>query len=516
MDFLCNLSIRNKLSGIILLSSLLLIIVISAGLIGNEKISLRQNLRADLLILADIAGANASVGLVFGDIQAATDTLASLQAKTIVTQAWLFDADGRGFAHYARDAAAQRDVATSPVYLADVYSEAEKALLPERMTEKAFFSDDYAVVLKPVTLRGSVIGVVYIQAELSEMRQRLTHYLYRVALISLLALALSLLLARYLQRIITQPVFELMGTMDRVATDNNYQLRAREYGKDELGRLIRGFNTMLATIAERDQEIHSLNSQLKQENRRMSAELDITRRLQTMLLPKECELKQIEDLDIACFMRPADEVGGDYYDVLYRNGQVKIGIGDVTGHGLESGMVMLMVQMAVRTLLTSQVSDAKTFLKVLNEALFDNVKRMDSDKNLTLSLLDYQNGQVRISGQHEEILKVSRDGKVERIDTLDLGFMVGLTQDISAFIGEITLPLETGEGIVLYTDGVTEAHNEAEEMYGLERLCASIKQHWELANSKQIQTRVLDDFHRFVGNAYLNDDVTLVVLRRKD
>ena len=55
------------------------------------------------------------------------------------------------------------------------------------------------------------------------------------------------------------------------------------------------------------------------------------------------------DLDIAGFMKPADEVGGDYYDVLQSNGRVVFGIGDVTGHGLESSMLMLMVQMAVRT-----------------------------------------------------------------------------------------------------------------------------------------------------------------------
>lgn len=234
-----------------------------------------------------------------------------------------------------------------------------------------------------------------------------------------------------------------------------------------------------------------------------------------MLLPKECELKRLEDLDIACVMEPAAEVGGDYYDVLYHDGQLKIGIGDVTGHGLESGVVMLMVQMAVRTLLTSQIDDPHTFLNLLNRAVFDNVQRMDSDKNLTFSMLDYKDGAVRVSGQHEEVLKVCRDGQVERIDTIDLGFMVGLTPDISAFISELTLHLEPSEGIVLYTDGVTEARNARREMYGLDRLCQSIGRAWPQATAKQVQGSVLNDLRRFLGAQEPMDDITLVVLKRK-
>jgi len=101
-----------------------------------------------------------------------------------------------------------------------------------------------------------------------------------------------------------------------------------------------------AQLATANQEITQLNERLKEENLRMGAELNIAKQLQQMVLPKEEELQQIEGLDIAGFMEQADEVGGDYYDVLEHNGQIKIGIGDVTGHGLESGVLMLMVQTA--------------------------------------------------------------------------------------------------------------------------------------------------------------------------
>ena len=97
-------------------------------------------------------------------------------------------------------------------------------------------------------------------------------------------------------------------------------------------------------------EISSLNVKLRSENVRMGAELDVARQIQMMVLPKERELSTISGVEIAAYMRPADEVGGDYYDVLRDGQRFKVGIGDVTGHGLESGVLMLMVQSVARAL----------------------------------------------------------------------------------------------------------------------------------------------------------------------
>jgi hypothetical protein len=156
-------------------------------------------------------------------------------------------------------------------------------------------------------------------------------------------------------------------------------------------------------------EIRSLHDQLKQENIRMSAELEVTRRLQQMMLPRDDDMRQIPNLDISGFMEPAAEVGGDYYDVISKDGkdgQVVFGIGDVTGHGLESGVIAIMVHTAVRTLLASGPHNSRTFFEVLNRVIYGNVRRMSCDRNLTFSLLQYQDNLVTISGQHEEVLIV--------------------------------------------------------------------------------------------------------------
>ncbi len=252
----------------------------------------------------------------------------------------------------------------------------------------------------------------------------------------------------------------------------------------------------------------------RQENRRMGTELEITRRLQQMVLPRAHELSAIEHLDIAGFMEPATEVGGDYYDVLEHEGRVKIGIGDVTGHGLESGVLMLMVQMAVRTLLTNNVTNPEQFLTVLNRAVFENVQRMESDKNLTLALLDYHNGKVSMTGQHEEVLVVRDNGRVERVDTLDLGFMVGLEPDIAQFVAPFDLNLEPGDGLVLYTDGITEARNASRQFYGVERLCEIISLNWH-KSANEILHAIVRDLQNHMRGRKPDDDVTLVILKQK-
>ncbi|UBF29585.1 SpoIIE family protein phosphatase [Kovacikia minuta CCNUW1] len=270
----------------------------------------------------------------------------------------------------------------------------------------------------------------------------------------------------------------------------------------------------LHLLALANQEIVSLNQQLESENLRMSAELSVTRQLQQMILPREDELSQVEGLEISGFMEPAAEVGGDYYDVQTHNGLVKIGIGDVMGHGLESGMLMLMVQTAVKTLLINQETNSTQLLNTLNQVIYENARRMNSDKNITLVLLDYDQGQIRVSGQHEQVIVVRADGKIEQIDTDDLGFPLGLVADISAFVTQTQIQLDSGDGVVLYTDGITEAENSTRDLYGLERLCEIVSQNWQ-KSVHEIRQALVDDVYRHIGDQKIYDDITLLVLKQK-
>jgi PAS domain S-box-containing protein len=283
----------------------------------------------------------------------------------------------------------------------------------------------------------------------------------------------------------------------------------RKRQKEILEAMVKERTTDLATANE---AIIALNEKLKEDNLRMAAELDIVRQMQQMILPNPEEL-EIDGLDIAGYMDAADEVGGDYYDVLNTDGVVTLGIGDVTGHGLESGILMLMAQTAVRTLKEIGETDPVRFLDALNRTLYKNVQRMNSDKSLTLAILNYSQGRVSISGQHEETIIVRLGGEIERIDTMDLGFPIALHDDIAEFISHISIELQIGDGIVLYTDGIPEAKDINKNQYGVEQMCEVISQNWHLS-AQEIKQAVIDDLRGHIGPQQVFDDITLLVVKR--
>jgi len=327
------------------------------------------------------------------------------------------------------------------------------------------------------------------------------------------ALGLSLLtalvtgLAFYaLRKRVIGPLSLAMATADSVVAGNladpiDYR------SKDEMGTFIKAFNAMM-------QRVREMMSVLQADNLRLGAELDVARQLQQMLVPTSEELSQIPGLDIACHMQPASEVGGDYYDVLQHDGRTKIGIGDVTGHGLESGVMSVMTQCVIRALLIQGENNPVRFLDTLNRTLYGNVQRLGTDKNLTLSIVDYEDGQVRVSGQHEYMLVVRQGGELEMVDTIDLGFPIALEDDISSFVHDTTVQLAPGDGVVLYTDGVTEAENEARQQYGLERLCEIVQTHWT-GSAEETKAAVLQDLQQYIGEQTVYDDITLVVAKQR-
>ncbi len=390
--------------------------------------------------------------------------------------------------------------------------------------------------------------IVKPKLEIEQVARKITYWLIiYLSFMTLLVLIIAYLL---LQKLLISPLWQTAQAVavaeDLVAEQNFEALHehpATYHKNDEIGILARVFNKLSAQVVQQhqaleaanlvledkvrqrtaqletaNQEIQKLNKRLIAENLRMGTELEIAQQLQKMVLPKPEEFDLIQDLEIAGFMQPADEVGGDYYDVLRHEGRVKIGIGDVTGHGLESGVLMLMVQTAVRTLLANDVVDPQKFLCILNRVIYENVKRMGSDKNLTLSLLDYRHdrhgGNLVVTGQHEEVLVVRKNGQVERVDTIDLGFMVGLEADITHLVRYLEVHLQPGDGIVLYTDGVTEAMNLQNEQYGIERLCEVVQANWQ-RSVIEIQDAIVNSVRRHIGAGKPFDDITLLVVKQK-
>ena len=103
---------------------------------------------------------------------------------------------------------------------------------------------------------------------------------------------------------------------------------------------------------------------------------------------------------------------------------------------------------------------------------------------------------------------------MEHIDTFELGFSVGVIKDIAHLVSQTEIKLQPGEGIVLYTDGITEARDPNMELYGLERLCQVVSRHWHLS-AKEIQQAVIADVKQYIDTQKVYDDITLLVLKQK-
>ncbi len=246
------------------------------------------------------------------------------------------------------------------------------------------------------------------------------------------------------------------------------------------------------------------------ERARLAQELEIAARIQTGILPKHT---RVSGLEIASTMLPTDEVGGDYFDVIPVERGCWLAIGDVAGHGLKTGLVMLMIQsiIAATTHADPTARPAKVW-QALNHVLCDNVRsRLGQDEHATLSLLRYDSGgNVVVAGAHEDIVVYrARVGRCEVIPTQ--GVWAGITQDLPPDPNpESEFELEPGDLLVLYTDGIVEAMSASGDQFGLDRLCRLVEKVCMLPVSdicEQINRSVLAHMHE------QKDDLTLLITR---
>jgi serine phosphatase RsbU (regulator of sigma subunit) len=242
---------------------------------------------------------------------------------------------------------------------------------------------------------------------------------------------------------------------------------------------------------------------------RLEQEMGLARRIQTSMLPRRMD---VPGLEIAARMVPATEVGGDYFDVLPTHDGGWLAVGDVSGHGLGSGLVMLMVQSAVSTLVREAPDLApRDLVSTLNAVLYDNIRhRLGQDDFVTFSAMRYRtDGTVVFACAHEQFLHWhARERRLEEVPTP--GSWLGAVADVRRFTLDSRVWLEPGDLLVLYTDGVTEAMDAAGEQFGLERLGAEVERLAD-APTERICDHVLDMLRSWTATQ--DDDVTLLVAR---
>ena len=247
------------------------------------------------------------------------------------------------------------------------------------------------------------------------------------------------------------------------------------------------------------------------ERQRLEKEMEIAARIQTSILPQDVS---VPGLEIAAAMYAATEVGGDYYDVVPVDDGCWLGIGDVAGHGLGTGLVMLMMQSGIGALARKMPDAApRDLLLALNTMLVENVRtRLGQHEHATLTLIRYRrDGSLTFAGAHEDMLiRRVATGRCDRVETP--GAWVGAKRDITAGTVDSTARLESGDLLVLYTDGLTEAAaaDGGGARFGIDRLIALVEEHGA-ASPAAVRDAILAAVAAF--SARRDDDVTLLVAR---
>jgi serine phosphatase RsbU (regulator of sigma subunit) len=237
-------------------------------------------------------------------------------------------------------------------------------------------------------------------------------------------------------------------------------------------------------------------------------EVEIAQRIQTSVLPADLAVRSLQ---IAATMLPASEVGGDYYDIRPTADGCWIGIGDVAGHGLEAGLVMLMIQSGTSALVTHNPNALPhQLLPALNLMLIENLRRrMARDDHATLTVLHFfDDGRLTYAGAHEDIIICSQAGAVRAVPTH--GTWLGIAEDISHELESRTIQLAPNDLVVLFTDGIPEARRN-HECFGMPRLIAEVERRHQQTVEAILQG-ILAAVMDYCGGRP-QDDATLLVLR---
>ena len=272
MRALTNLSITRKLTAIILLTAGIVLTLNAAVYATNEVLSSRASLEESLQSLASILGANSTAALHFKDPESAAEVLATLKTQPQVDAALIRAKDGEPFARYlAADATLERDSAdySAPIDAQQVHT--SDGGPGEYFT---WSHGRHLHLVQPILFDdGNALGTIHIIGNTHELTQRLERYLLSATVLLAVSLLIAFLLSSRLQRIITSPLLDLLGTMDSVARRSDFSLRARRHGDDEVGTLIDGFNHMLSQIQERDHELDDHRRHLEELVERRTGEL---------------------------------------------------------------------------------------------------------------------------------------------------------------------------------------------------------------------------------------------------
>jgi signal transduction histidine kinase/FixJ family two-component response regulator len=246
-------SIATRLRWIVASAISLALFLACIGFLAYDNHTFRAAEVDDVKTLAEVIGSNSTGALSFQDAKSAEDVLRALSFKQHVSEACIYDRNGKPFAKYLPPSG-RRELVPPPV-----------------KNDMSSFPDAHTlIVFRDIMFAGDRIGTVYIRYDLAELSLRRIRYFQMMTLVALTALVLALLLSSYLQRSITDPIRKLAMATHAVSLRKEDSVQVVKVNDDEIGELIDGFNGMLAQIRQRDLVLEEAKEVTEAANRRLS------------------------------------------------------------------------------------------------------------------------------------------------------------------------------------------------------------------------------------------------------
>ena len=260
-------------------------------------------------------------------------------------------------------------------------------------------------------------------------------------------------------------------------------------------------------VVERTEQLESAMAkqrEVAEERERIEQELRVARMIQHALLPKS--LPEVEGHEIAVYYQPAREVGGDFYDFLrLPDGRLGLIVGDVSGKGVPAAIVMAITRTMLRS--AYHLGSPGEILQNVNDELFSDIPP-NVFVTCLAAILDSTTGRLQYANAGHDppfVRHASGVGKL-RATGMPLGLMAGMTYE------QKDITLQPGENVLLYSDGLAEAHNQHHEMFGFPRIQEFVGAH---AEGARLIDSLLAELERFTGEEWeQEDDITLLTLQR--
>ncbi|MBR2207624.1 MAG: SpoIIE family protein phosphatase, partial [Synergistaceae bacterium] len=289
-------------------------------------------------------------------------------------------------------------------------------------------------------------------------------------------------------------------------SSGNLDYRAKIHDNDEIGDLAKSFNDMAVSLKDYIRDLAAVTA----EKERIGAELNVATKIQADMLPRIFPpYPDRKEFDIYATMTPAKEVGGDFYDFfLINHNHLGLVMADVSGKGVPAALFMVIAKTLIKNRAMMGGSPAEILHDVNNQLCEGN----DAELFVTvwLGILEISTGKIVSSNAGHEYPALKRaDGKFELLKSKHSP-AVATMEDIK--FREIEFSLNSGDILYIYTDGVAEATNSAEELYGTDRMIDALNKNAD-APIEEILADVKKDVDDFTGDAPQFDDITMLGIK---